>query len=168
MKRRLPPIKVDGGFLHLRAFKFLPFSVYTASAFIGFLGLYTGWHLLTLNYALVSTTFNAVLTFIAVSSAKAGISPSFDVYFLAIANISSTAGRMLTGVLSSRIGKIKDFLVPTAPSDDARRLPSCYDPGYITRSGCNDCLAIRANIWKSSDHSHIIRASPSLTFGRVD
>jgi hypothetical protein len=42
LKRRLPPIKASGGLLNLRAFKSAPFTIYCISAFVIFLGLYTG------------------------------------------------------------------------------------------------------------------------------
>ena len=42
MKRRLPPRRVAGGLLNLRAFKSAAYSTYCASAFVIFLGVYTG------------------------------------------------------------------------------------------------------------------------------
>lgn len=42
LKRRLPPRRVAGGLLNLRAFKSAAYSIYCASAFVIFLGLYTG------------------------------------------------------------------------------------------------------------------------------
>lgn len=42
MRRRLPPIHVAGGLFNLKAFKYPPFAIYTASSFVSFLGLYTG------------------------------------------------------------------------------------------------------------------------------
>lgn len=40
------------------------------------------------------------------SATNAGIAPSFDVYLLAIANASSGVGRIMTGLLADRIGKL--------------------------------------------------------------
>jgi len=42
LQRRLPPKKVRGGLVNLAAFKSLPYTVYTLSAVVAFLGLYTG------------------------------------------------------------------------------------------------------------------------------
>lgn len=42
MRRRLPPVAVSGGLFNLRQFKSPAYSVYTASGFVAFLGLYTG------------------------------------------------------------------------------------------------------------------------------
>lgn len=93
-KRRLPPIHVSGGLFNFKAFKYPPFTIYTASSFVSFLGLYT------------------VLTYIDLSATSAGIDPSFDVYFLAIANASSFIGRVLSGYLSDRLGCL-NVMIPT-------------------------------------------------------
>jgi len=93
-RRRLPPIHVSGGLFNWKAFKYPPFSIYTASSFISFLGLYT------------------VLTYIDLSATSAGIDPSFDVYFLAIANASSFIGRVLSGYFSDRVGCL-NVMIPT-------------------------------------------------------
>jgi hypothetical protein len=42
LRRRLPPVNLPGGMLNLKAFKSAPYSVYTVSGFLAFLGLYTG------------------------------------------------------------------------------------------------------------------------------
>ena len=42
LKRRLPPTNAPGGLLNLRAFKSAAFTIYCISAFVIFLGLYTG------------------------------------------------------------------------------------------------------------------------------
>jgi len=42
LKRRLPPVAVSGGLFNLKQFKSPAYSVYTASVFVAFLGLYTG------------------------------------------------------------------------------------------------------------------------------
>ncbi|KAJ6553884.1 MFS general substrate transporter [Mycena sp. CBHHK59/15] len=86
LKRRLPPVKTAGGIFNWKAFKYKPFSLYTLAVFVCFFGLYT------------------LLTYIDVSATNAGISPSFDVYLLALANASSGVGRVMTGLLADRIG----------------------------------------------------------------
>ena len=42
IKRRLPPTRVAGGLFNLRAFRSAAYSIYCASAFVIFLGIYTG------------------------------------------------------------------------------------------------------------------------------
>ncbi|KAJ6522361.1 MFS general substrate transporter [Mycena vulgaris] len=86
LKRRLPPVKTSGGIFNWKVFKYKPFSLYTLAVFVCFFGLYT------------------LLTYIDVSATNSGISPSFDVYLLAIANASSGGGRIMTGLLADRIG----------------------------------------------------------------
>ncbi|EJD05764.1 MFS general substrate transporter [Fomitiporia mediterranea MF3/22] len=88
LARRLPPVHVSGGLLNLRAFKSLPYSIYTISGFMTFLGLYT------------------VLTYIDVSAASNGVDDSFAFYLVAIANASSMAGRLMAGYLADKIGAI--------------------------------------------------------------
>ena len=41
LKRRLPPVNVPGGLLSLKAFRSIPYTLYTVSGFFVFLGLYT-------------------------------------------------------------------------------------------------------------------------------
>ncbi|KAJ6540489.1 MFS general substrate transporter [Mycena capillaripes] len=79
LKRRLPPVKTSGGIFNWKAFHSKPFTLYTLAVFV-------------------------LLTYIDVSATNAGIAPSFDVYLLAIANASSGAGRIMTGLLADRIG----------------------------------------------------------------
>ncbi|KAF7349864.1 MFS general substrate transporter [Mycena venus] len=88
LKRRLPPVKTSGGIFNWKAFQSKPFTLYTLAVFVCFFGLYT----------------RKLLTYIDVSATNAGIAPSFDVYLLAIANASSGAGRIMTGLLADRIG----------------------------------------------------------------
>ncbi|KAJ7074568.1 MFS general substrate transporter [Mycena amicta] len=95
LKRRIPPVKTSGGVFNWRAFKFLPFLLYTLAVLVCFFGLYT------------------LLTYIDVSATKAGISPSFDVYFVSLANASSGVGRILTGILADRIGCISVMIPGT-------------------------------------------------------
>lgn len=42
LRRRLPPIVAAGGLFNLKQFKSPAYSVYTASGFVAWLGLYTG------------------------------------------------------------------------------------------------------------------------------
>jgi hypothetical protein len=42
LRRRLPPIVVSGGLFNPKQFKSPAYSVYTASSFVAWLGLYTG------------------------------------------------------------------------------------------------------------------------------
>lgn len=42
LRRRLPPTNAPGGLLNFRAFKSAAFTIYCISAFVIFLGLYTG------------------------------------------------------------------------------------------------------------------------------
>ncbi|KAJ7624332.1 MFS general substrate transporter [Mycena polygramma] len=79
LKRRLPPVKTTGGILNWKAFKYKPFALYTLAVFVS-------------------------LAYIDLSATQAGITLSFDVYLLAIANASSGGGRIMTGLLADRIG----------------------------------------------------------------
>ncbi|KDR69289.1 hypothetical protein GALMADRAFT_256119 [Galerina marginata CBS 339.88] len=96
LKRRLPPRKLAGGLLNLHAFKSPAYSVYCASAFVTFLGVYT------------------VLTYIGVSATSIGISPEFSFYFIAIANASSLFGRYAAGSLCDRLGAMNVMIPFTA------------------------------------------------------
>ncbi|KAG8973604.1 hypothetical protein FRB90_009890, partial [Tulasnella sp. 427] len=93
VKRRLPPVKVAGGLLNLAAFKSAPYSLYTANGAICFLGMY------------------ACLTFIDVSAVNAGIPSDFSFYLVSIANAGSGCGRVLSGVLSDKVGSL-NVLIP--------------------------------------------------------
>jgi hypothetical protein len=42
MKRRLPPVKTAGGIFNLKAFKYVPFSVYILATCTGFFGILNG------------------------------------------------------------------------------------------------------------------------------
>jgi len=42
IKTRLPPKNLPGGVLNIRVFKSIPFSIYSSSTLIAFLGIYTG------------------------------------------------------------------------------------------------------------------------------
>ncbi|KIM36456.1 hypothetical protein M413DRAFT_78221 [Hebeloma cylindrosporum] len=98
IKRRLPPRRVEGGLLNLRAFKSAPYSVYCASSFVTFLGIYT------------------LLTYVGVSATSIGISSEFSFYFVAIANASSFFGRYTAGNLCDRLGPMNVMIPFTAVS----------------------------------------------------
>jgi hypothetical protein len=42
LRRRLPPVNVSGGLIHLKPFRLPALFLYTVSGFFCFLGLYTG------------------------------------------------------------------------------------------------------------------------------
>ncbi|RDB23012.1 Riboflavin transporter MCH5 [Hypsizygus marmoreus] len=96
LKRRLPPANAPGGLLNLSAFKSAPFSIYCASAFFCFLGIYT------------------VLTYVSISALVLGISPDLSFYLLAIANASSLFGRYASGLLCDRYGPMNVMIPFTA------------------------------------------------------
>ncbi|KAJ7352024.1 MFS general substrate transporter [Mycena albidolilacea] len=95
LRRRLAPVKTNGGIFNWKAFKYKPFRLYTLAVFVCFFGLYT------------------LLTYIDVSATNAGIAPSFDVYLLAFANASSGVGRIMTGLLADRIGCVSVMIPGT-------------------------------------------------------
>lgn len=96
LKRRLPPVNVSGGLFNLRAFKSPAFSLYCASTFTVFLGLYT------------------VLTYIDVSATSVGVSTEFSFYLVSIANASSGLGRYAAGVASDKFGPMNVMMPMTA------------------------------------------------------
>ncbi|KAJ6490505.1 MFS general substrate transporter [Mycena vulgaris] len=103
LKRRLPPVKTSGGISNWKVFEYKPFSLYTLAVFVCFFGLYT-CRSPSHSPIHAADLSNTVLTYIDVSATNSGISPSFDVYLLAIANASSGGGRIMTGLLADRIG----------------------------------------------------------------
>ncbi|KAJ7491908.1 major facilitator superfamily domain-containing protein [Mycena latifolia] len=86
--RRLPPKNVKGGLFNLKAFKSAAYSVYCASGFVTFLGLYT------------------LLTYIDISAVFVGVSPDFAFYLISIANGCSMFGRAAGGITSDKIGPL--------------------------------------------------------------
>ncbi|KAG2351958.1 MFS general substrate transporter [Suillus spraguei] len=96
LKRRLPPIDVRGGFLHLEIFRNTAYSVYCISGMMAFLGLYTA------------------LTYMSVSAVAIGVSQNFSFYILAIANASSTFGRVLAGLMADKVGALNTMTAFTA------------------------------------------------------
>ncbi|KAL0946435.1 hypothetical protein HGRIS_012658 [Hohenbuehelia grisea] len=96
LQRRLPPVNVAGGLLNLRAFRSATYSIYCASAFCVFLGIYT------------------VLTYIDVSATHMGISPDFSFYLVAIVNASSGLGRFISGIVADMYGPMNAMIPMTA------------------------------------------------------
>ncbi|KAF9555808.1 MFS general substrate transporter [Agrocybe pediades] len=96
LKRRLPPRKLEGGILNLKAFKNAAYSIYCISAFVTFLGIYT------------------LLTYVGVSATRIGISSDFAFYFIAFANASSLVGRYCAGSVSDRFGPMNVMMPFTA------------------------------------------------------
>ncbi|KAL4256971.1 Proton-linked Monocarboxylate Transporter [Pleurotus pulmonarius] len=88
LQRRIPPKKVSGGLFNIRAFKSIPYTMYTLSCIVAFLGLYT------------------VLTYIDISATSFGISADTSFYLVSIANAGSLFGRLFAGVTSDSIGAV--------------------------------------------------------------
>jgi len=86
LRRRMPPTVVSGGLFNLKQFKSPAYSIYTASGFVAWLGLYT------------------VLTFIDVSAPSQGVSGRLSSYLVAIANAGSAVGRLSGGIIADHIG----------------------------------------------------------------
>ncbi|KAF8606219.1 MFS general substrate transporter [Ceratobasidium sp. AG-I] len=94
LRRRLPPKKVAGGLLNLKAFRHIPYSLYVAASLVAFLGLYT------------------VLTYLEVYGTEIGVSPDFAFYLIPIANAASLVGRVGSGLLTDHFGPI-NILIPS-------------------------------------------------------
>ncbi|KAH8106910.1 MFS general substrate transporter [Cristinia sonorae] len=95
LDRRGAPSKVPRKMIDLKAFKSPAYTMWCLSGMVIFLGLYT------------------VLTYIDVSAVSAGLSPSFTFYLVAIANASSSLGRVIGGHIGDRIGPINAMIPPT-------------------------------------------------------
>ncbi|KAH9993846.1 major facilitator superfamily domain-containing protein [Russula vinacea] len=94
LRRRLPPIVVSGGLFNPKQFKSPAYSVYTASGFVAWLGLYT------------------VLTFIDASAPSQGVSGRLSSYLVAIANAGSAVGRLSCGFVADRIAGPMNVMAP--------------------------------------------------------
>ncbi|KAJ7493693.1 major facilitator superfamily domain-containing protein [Mycena latifolia] len=94
--RRLPPVKAPGGWLGLRVFRYSPFSVFSLGTFVSFLGLFT------------------MLTFITSSAIEFGLSPNFAFYLVAVVNISTGVGRVVSGILGDRFGAMNVMVITTS------------------------------------------------------
>lgn len=93
VRRRLPPVRVQGGMFNPSVFKSPAFCMYTASSFVAFLGLFT------------------VLTYIGVSSPEQGASENMAFYLVSIANGAGGVGRLAFGVLGDYWGPM-NAMVP--------------------------------------------------------
>jgi MCP family monocarboxylic acid transporter-like MFS transporter 10 len=99
---------VAGGLLNLRAFKSAAYTIYCASAFAIFLGVYTGeLHTLRDEFSgvIMRIPVSTVLTYASVSATSLGISQDFSYYFISIINASSLFGRFAAGSVSDRFGE---------------------------------------------------------------
>lgn len=108
LARRLPPKRVSGGLFNLKDFKSAAFSAYCASSLVAFLGLYTGAFdfMLQMNRFVLMMFNGLVLTYIDISAASIGIDDNFSFYLVSIANGASACGRLTSGLLCDRVGKI--------------------------------------------------------------
>jgi len=96
LRRRLAAQNVSGGLFNWKAFKSAPYSVYCASTFVNFLGVYT------------------VLTYIDIDAASIGINPNLSFYLVAIANAASGFGRFVAGHLADGCGPMNVMIPFTA------------------------------------------------------
>ncbi|KAG2135292.1 MFS general substrate transporter [Suillus clintonianus] len=96
LKRRLPPVDVRGGLFNLEVFRNAAYSIFCISGILAFLGLYTE------------------LTYISVSATAIGVSKDFSFYILAIANASSTFGRVSAGLITDKVGALNTMAAFTA------------------------------------------------------
>ena len=117
LRRRLPPIVVSGGLFNLKQFKSPAYSVYTASSFVAWLGLYTGqWVSIRSPFPrrtpVPDHSYRIVLTFIDASAPSQGISGRLSSYLVAIANAGSAVGRLSCGFIADRIGTC---VIPSNP-----------------------------------------------------
>ncbi|KAG8737781.1 hypothetical protein FRC10_007808 [Ceratobasidium sp. 414] len=98
LRRRLPPKNVSGGLLNLKAFRYLPYSLYVAASLVSFLGLYTG------KYG------SSLLTYLEVYGTEIGVSSEFAFYLIPIANATSLIGRVGSGLLTDRFGPLNTLI----------------------------------------------------------
>ncbi|KAG1815197.1 major facilitator superfamily domain-containing protein [Suillus subaureus] len=96
LKRRLPPVNVRGGLFNLKVFRNAAYSIFCISGIMAFLGLYTA------------------LTYMSVSAVAIGIPKKFSFDILAIANASSTFGRVSAGLLGDKVGALNTMAAFTA------------------------------------------------------
>ncbi|KAG0707852.1 MFS general substrate transporter [Suillus ampliporus] len=96
LKRRLPSVNVSGGLFNLKAFRNTAYTIFCISGILAFLGLYTE------------------LTYISVSAVAIGVSKNISFYILAIANGSSTFGRVSAGVIGDKVGPLNTMAAFTA------------------------------------------------------
>ncbi|KAI0821879.1 MFS general substrate transporter [Trametes gibbosa] len=93
--RRLPPKLHSGPFFKYSLLKSKPYTVYTISLFVGFLGIYT------------------CLTYLSLSGILVGIDTDVAFYLVSIANACSLFGRLGGGIMADRYGGINALIPPT-------------------------------------------------------
>jgi MFS transporter, MCT family, solute carrier family 16 (monocarboxylic acid transporters), member 10 len=100
--------------LNLKAFKSFPYTVYTFSTLVGFLGIYTctstNQSFPSMASEFGSYTYTA-LTYLDISAINASVSPDISFYLIAIANAASLFGRLSSGFLGDRLGPM-NVLIP--------------------------------------------------------
>ncbi len=106
VERRLPPRRHTGPFISFEPFKSTPFTLYSISSFICFLGIYTVRSPPLRISASLLTTATQCLTYLEVSAVSEGISDDFAFYLLAIANGCSAIGRVVGGYFADRAGPL--------------------------------------------------------------
>ncbi|ELU44177.1 monocarboxylate permease [Rhizoctonia solani AG-1 IA] len=111
LRRRLPPKKVSGGLLNLKAFLHIPYSIYVLASVVSFLGLYTGEH--RSHHTNQRADKFLVLTYLEVYATEIGLPEDFAFYMIPIANAASLFGRVGSGVVSDRIGPINTLIPST-------------------------------------------------------
>ena len=108
MRRRLPPKNIAGGIFNIKAFRSPAFTIYCLSVIAGFLGVYSRKP----NKCNISIEndeqrlFDTVLTFIAISAVSTGVDSNFAFYLVSIANAGAGIGRIITGFITGKTGKL--------------------------------------------------------------
>ena len=115
MKPRLPPRHVSGGLVNPRAFLSAPYALFSVSALLVALGLYTP------------------LSYIDVSGASIGLG-DFSPYLVAIANAGSLAGRLLPAFVADKMGPV-NLLVPGLFGSMATVSLRCGDVADVRADG---------------------------------
>ncbi|TBU50236.1 MFS general substrate transporter [Dichomitus squalens] len=143
VERRLPPRKRSGPFFDFTVFKSIPFSLYSFSSFLAFLGIYT------------------VLTYIDVSAVSEGVPENFAFYLLAIANACSAVGRIVGGTLSDYTGPLNIM----TPATFLAGIMTYIWP-FATSVGGNIGVAI---VYGASSGVYVsLLAAPTVHMGRTE
>ncbi|KAI0707813.1 MFS general substrate transporter [Earliella scabrosa] len=143
LERRLPPKRKTGPFISFEAFKSLPFTLYSLSSFMSFLGIYT------------------VLTYIDVSAVSEGISADFSFYLLAIANACSAVGRVVGGLAADRTGPLNVM----TPATVIAGIMTYIWPFAATSIGGNIAVAI---VYGASSGVYVsLLAQPIVRMGKT-
>jgi len=143
LQRRLPPVNVKGGLLNMAVFKNKAYTVWCLSGFVAFLGLYT------------------VLTYIETSAIFVGVDPRFAFYLISIANASSGFGRILSGLMSDRVGAINIM----APLTLLAGITTYIWPFAITK---NSLIAIAVLYGFGSGAYISLISVPTIAFGEIE